>query len=149
MAQAGLVLINLESGDAAFVFQFFPNTVSTTDRANWQPQETTIGVKPLFYANREPRTIDFPEVYLDNTDTDASLTGDIKRLRSLQEETAKGTPPSLLAGWGDRSEQCVLEELNIEEILFTDGGDPIRARIRMTLLQVQGDGESTSVSIGV
>ena len=149
MAEAGLILINLETGDAAFVFQFFPDTVSGSDRANWQPQEVTIGVKPLFYANREPRRTDFPELYLDNTETNQSLTGDIKRLRSLMEETANGTPPRLIAGWGDRSEQCVLEELNIEEIFFNDGGDPIRVRIRLGLLQVQGEGESTSVSIGV
>ena len=147
MPQAGLILINLETGDAAFVFQFFPDTVSVSDRANWQPQETTIGVKPIFYANREPRRTEFQELYLDNTDTNESLTPQIKSLRSLFEETAKGTPPSLLAGWGDRSEQCVMEELTIEEVFFNTEGDPIRARIRMTLLQVQNDGETTSVNV--
>lgn len=147
MPQAGMALINLDGG-GNFVFQFFPATVSTTDRANWEPQDTTIGVKPLFYANREPRSIEFPELYLDTTTTNASLTPQIKALQSLFEETANGTPPKLLAAWGDRHERCVLQELTVEEIFFHREGHPIRARIRMTLQQVQGDSsEATSVNV--
>lgn len=147
MAQPGLALINLESS-GAFTFQFFPATVSTTDRANWEAQNTTIGVKPLFYANREPRSIDFPELYWDNTETNESLTGQINELRSLLDETAKGTPPPLLAAWGDRHERCVLAELNIEEIFFNRDGHPIRARIKLTLTQIQPDSnEATGVSV--
>jgi len=136
MAEAGLVLINLEN-QGAFVFQFFPASLSTRDRANWNPQDTTIGVKPLFYANREPRQIEFPELYLDNTDTNESLTGQIKELRTLMEETAKGTPPALLAAWGDRNERFVLEEVSIEEQYFNTEGEPIRVLIRMSLIQLQ------------
>ncbi len=148
MAQPGLALINL-TNQGAFTFQFFPATVSTTDRANWEPQSTTIGVKPLFYANREPRSIEFPEVFLDNTDTNESLSGEISDLRALFEETADGTPPPLLAAWGDRHERCVLQELSIEEIFFNNDGHPTRARVKMTLIQIQGDSsEATGVTVG-
>lgn len=147
MPQAGLALINLDGGDS-FTFQFFPASVSTTDKANWEAQNTTTGVKPLFYANREPRSIEFPELYFDATDTNESLSGDIKALRALFEETAKGTPPALLAAWGDRNERCVLTELGIEEIFFNRSGHPIRCRIRMSLTQIQPDSnESTGVRI--
>ncbi len=147
MSQPGLALINLESS-GAFTFQIFPATVETTDRANWEAQNTTIGVKPLFYANREPRTIEFPELYLDSTDTNQSLTGEIKELRALFEETAKGTPPALLAAWGDRNERCVLQELTIEEIFFNRDGHPIRCRIKASLTQIQPDSnEATGVSV--
>lgn len=147
MARAGLILINLEN-QGAFTFRFFPQTVATTDRANWSAQETTIGVKPLFYGNREPRRIDFPELWFDNTDTNESLTPTIKELRMLFEETEKGTPPALLAGWGDRNERCVLEELSIEEQFFNTNGEPLRARIRMSLIQLQPDaGETTGVKV--
>jgi hypothetical protein len=147
MPRAGLVLINLEN-QGAFTFQFFPSSVTTSDRANWTAQETTIGVKPLFYGNREPRKIDFPELWFDNTDTNESLTPTIKELRALFEETEKGTPPALLAGWGDRNERCVLEELSIEEAYFNADGEPIRARIQMSLVQLQPDsGETTNVRV--
>ncbi len=149
MARAGLALINLESGDAAFVFEFFPSSVQTSDRANWEAQETTTGVKPLFYANRDPRKLDFNELWLDSTDTNESLTPDLKRLRALLEETEKGTPPALLAAWGDRHERCVLQELDIEEMFFsTPDGYPLRAKIRMNLTQLQPErSESTDVTI--
>lgn len=145
MAQAGLALINLEN-QQAFTFQFFPADVQATDRANWQAQETTIGVKPLFYGNREPRVLNFPELWLDNTDTNESLTPQIKELRSLMEETEKGTPPALLAAWGDRNERCVLQELSIEEKFFTSDGYPIRVRVAVTLIQFQPErAEATGV----
>ena len=149
MAEAGLALINLESGDAAFVFQFFPASLSTTDRANWNAQETTVGVKPLFYANREPRRIEFLELYLDSTDTNESLTDDLKRLKDLFEETEKGMPPALLAVWGDRRERCVLEEISIEEKFFNASGEPTRAQIKMSLIQLQPEtNEATMVKVG-
>ena len=63
-------------------------------------------------------------------------------------ETQKGTPPALLAAWGDRHERCVLEDLTIEEKFFNTMGEPIRVLIRMSLLQLQPDsGESTGVQI--
>lgn len=148
MAQAGLILINLEN-QGAFVFEFSPASLRTSDRANWQPQETTVGVKPLFYMNREPRQIEFPEVYLDNTMTGESLTGKIEELRMLLEETEKGTPPVLLVGWGDRNERCVLEELSIEECFFNSANEPTRARVSLSFLQIQPDGgETTGVRVG-
>jgi Contractile injection system tube protein len=147
MAEAGFVLINLINQDA-FVFQFFPNEVRSNDRANWIAQETTIGVKPLFYGNREPRKIDVQDLYLDNTETNESLTDDLNRLRLLLEETEdRGAPPPLLAAWGDRQERCVLEDLTIDEVLFNTAGEPVRARIVLQLLQIQPDGESGGVRV--
>ena len=141
-----LTLINLIA-EGAFVFQFFPSKVSSTDRANWNPQETTIGVKPLFFANRDPRRIDFDELWLDNTATNESLTPQIKRLREMMQETERGTPPPLLAAWGDRNERCVLEELNISEEFFNESGAPIRVRVSLKLIQLQPESGTTSVRV--
>jgi hypothetical protein len=149
MVEAGFALINLTNQDS-FVFQFFPKENRTTDRANWNAQDTTIGTKPLFYANREPRLLEFQELYLDNTDTNESLTPTINQLRSLMDEVEqRGTPPPLLAVWGDRNERCVLQDLNVEEIAFDfTSGAPLRVRISLSLLQIQPDsGETTSVRV--
>ena len=148
MAESGFALINLTNQEA-FVFQFFPNEIRLTDRANWTPQETTIGVKPLFYANREPMLLEFDELYLDSTDTNESLTPELKKLRNLMVEVVeRGTPPPLLAIWGDRNERCVLQDLTIEEVFFNENGHPLRARIGLSLIQIQPDGgEATGVRI--
>jgi hypothetical protein len=131
------VLVNLE-GAGGFVFRRFPSGVETGGRVNWQPQETTVGVKPLFYANREPKLIRFEELWLDNTDTNDSITPDIEALFRLTEETAdKGRPPVLLATWGDRQERCVLQDLTVNEQMFLPAGTPIRARVSIMLIQFQ------------
>lgn len=137
--EAGFALVNLTNQEN-YVFQFFPNEIRSTDRANWNPQETTIGVKPLFYANREARILEFQDIYLDNSETNESLTPEIKKIRSLMDEVEnRGTPPPLLAIWGDRNERCVLQDLTCEEVLFNRDGFPIRVRFSFTLIQIQPD----------
>lgn len=118
------------------------------DKANWQPQETTVGVKPLFYGNRDPRKITVSDLYLDGTETDTSLTGDLDDLRALMEEKDDtGSPPPLLAIWGERKERVVLENLTVDEVLFNQAGNPIRAKVALDLTQLQPDGEGTNVQV--
>lgn len=146
--EPGFALFNLRNQDN-FVFQFFPNEDRATDRANWLPQETTIGVKPLFYANREPRTLEFNELYLDNTETGESLTPDIKKLQAMMEESEnEGSPPALLAVWGDRRERCVLQDLSSEAVYYSSDGNPLRVRFSIVLMQLQPENEGTSVRTG-
>jgi Contractile injection system tube protein len=131
------VLTNLE-GPGGFVFSRFPAGVETSGRVNWQPQETTIGVKPLFYANREAKQTRLDDLWLDNTDNNDSVTPDIEALYRLMEELPdKGRPPVLLASWGDRTERCVMQDLTVAEQLFLTDGTPIRARVSITLVQFQ------------
>jgi hypothetical protein len=138
-----LVLINLEGpGDVSF--RRFPPGIETNVRANWQPQEVTVGTKPLYFANRDPRQIRFDELLLDS-DTGESITPDINALLLLAEEVeGLGRPPALLAQWGDRQERCVLNDMTILEQFFLGDGTPIRARVSLTLLQFQDDAPPTA-----
>ena len=140
-------LIDLSS-NIAFTFQFFPEKIRANVRANWEPQNTTVGVKPLFYGNTEPQKISVEELYLDNTDTNRSLKDDILDLGSLIKEVDDlGSPPPLLAIWGDSKFRCVLTDVTIEGIMYNDEGNCIRARISIELTQLQRDGESTTVNV--
>jgi hypothetical protein len=132
------VLVNLDGG-GTFVFDFFPTApISGSRRANWPEQETTIGTRPLFYMNRDPRKPEVMEVWADKTDTNESLTPEIEALYALQDEIAGlGAPPRLLAMWGDRQEVCVLEELRHEEHMHSPSGNPIRVKFSLTLKEVQ------------
>lgn len=135
-------LINLaESG--VFEFQFFPAKISFSDRNNWEAQNTTIGVKPLFYANREPRRITVDDVWFDNTDIgEPILLDDLFKL--MQENPERGTPPPLLAVWGEHQERVVLEEIEVSEEFFNEDGGTLRARLRLTLMQIQPDNAEES-----
>ena len=131
-----LSLINLEGTDS-FIFRRFPTQIETSSRVNWQAQNTTTGVQPLFYSNREPRKLIFNELLLDATASLESLTPTLDLLSGLMKETDKGRPPALLAQWGDRSERVVLEELRIVENFFHENGNPLRAIVSLTLTEIQ------------
>ena len=142
MADATLQLINLEGG-GTFDFQFFPSTVTMTDRANWERQDLTHAMKPLFYANREPREILFPELWLDTSTVQGlpSLRPQLEALATLMDElSGPGRPPLLLAVWGDWSEFCVMEELEVKEHKYNSDGAPIRVEIRLQLAHIQPQG---------
>lgn len=140
------VLINLE-GAGSFFFDFFPKEIQTTGRVTWEPQDVTIGVKPLFYANRDPRRISVPEVVLDRTDTLESIKRDIENLEALQAEDPKlGRPPALLAIWGDEQFRCVLEEVTINRKWFSAEGNAQRAMVSLQLLELQEE-RSESVEV--
>jgi hypothetical protein len=142
-----LVLINLE-GAGRFFFDVFPKDINTTNHANWEPQDITIGTKPLFYANREPKKISIPEVVLDRTKTQESIKDDIANLEALQsEDPTLGRPPALLAIWGDEQYRCVLEEVTINRKWFSPEGNPQRASVSLQLLELQEERESVDVVV--
>jgi hypothetical protein len=141
------VLINLE-GAGDFFFDLFPKEIQTTGRAVWEQQDTTIGVKPIFYANRDPKRITVPEVFLDRTDTQESIKPDIEALEALQAEVPTlGRPPALLAIWGDEQFRCVLEEVTINRKWFSAEGNPQRAMVTLQLLELQEESESVDVVV--
>jgi hypothetical protein len=131
------VIVNL-CGGGVFTFDYFPTApIEVSRRANWEDQDTTIGTKPLFYFNRDPRRPEVREVWLDKTDTNESITPQIEALLALQDEVCEGTPPPLLVLWGDRQERVILENIRVEEMFHASGGWPIRARVSLSFKEVQ------------
>jgi hypothetical protein len=140
-------LIDLTS-NASFTFRYFPVTVRTEDRVNWEPQDLASGRKPLFYANRDGMSISVPELYLDGTDTDRNIKPDLDDLRLLMEEIdGTGMPPPLMAIWGAHKERCVMSGCTIEENMFNHDGEVTRAKISLELMELQPDGEATTVRV--
>lgn len=148
MAQLGqFVLINLE-GKGSFIFDLFPREIQTARRVTWEPQEITRGTKPLFYGNRDPKRISVNEVVFDGTELNQSIEPQITALYALQNEDAQlARPPVLLAVWGDRQERCVLEDVTIAEKFFSPDGVPLRAVVSLQLIEVQEQGEATSLTV--
>jgi hypothetical protein len=139
-------LLNLEGGED-FYFQFFPQKVDTEGQTNWQQAQTTIGMTPITYANREPRRLRVDQLYFDSTDSNTSLTPLIKALYKLLEELPdKARPPVLLAAWGDRQERGVLVRVKVTEEFFKVSGEPIRAAVAIEMWEIQAEGEATSAA---
>lgn len=147
MAEETFQLIDLET-DFAFEFPYFPEMIRVSEAANWQPQETTMGIKPLFYANGEPRTISVSDIILDNTLTNEPVTELLDSIRLFKTEMEDGRPPQpLLVVWGDNTYLCVMTAFDHEGIMFTPEGYCIRARVSIELLQIQEDNETTTVKV--
>lgn len=123
-----------------FVFQFFPPGVVTESGANWQPQDVTIGMQPLFYANRPPRALKVEQLWFDKTATGESVKPEIDKLEALLEETQMGgTPPVLLAMWGDEKFRGVLTSLRINRQFFARDGKTLRAEVAIELTATDQD----------
>ena len=134
-----LVLANLE-GDDTIVFQYFPSSIDSEARANWQSQDVSVGMKPLFYENREPRQVKIDDLWLDKTGINDSITPDIKALYALMEVLQKkGRPPVLLLAWGDQQQRCVLESVSISDVYAMGDGTPMRARVSITLIEFKDE----------
>jgi hypothetical protein len=126
---------------------FFPTKIVHAQRANWEAQNVSIGVKPLMYANREPLRIEVEDLLFDSSGTNESLRPQMNALKALQAETDLGTPPPLLIICGDFQESVVLEELNIVEDSFHPDGRLLRARVSMVFIQLQQQREKVTVTI--
>jgi hypothetical protein len=136
--------IRLLVGDEAY----FPDMVRWQRRVNWRPQDTSIGTKPLMYENREPKVLTFPELWMDNTESNLSLADSLDTLESwtTDEVDSLGSPPPLLVAWGDRRQRCVVQDLTVEETFFTAQGFPIRAKISMEFLEIQEDDRTATAA---
>jgi hypothetical protein len=138
---AELSLVNLTGGgafDFVLIFDRFPGEITADDAVNWQPQDVTVGIKPVFYANNEPQRISF-EAWLDRTDTNDSVLTDIENLRRLMkvvdEPFPQGMPPLLQFTCGDWSQRVVLEKLSVRRVMFTRDNKAIRALVSVGLLE--------------
>jgi phage protein U len=146
MAEGTFQLIDFKS-NYTFEFQYFPSQIRLNSRSNWDPQNTTIGTRPLFYANGDPMQISVEDLQIDESDTGTSVKPTIDLLLLLKTEEEDGPPPALLAQFGDWTFRCVLESVNVKMIHFNNEGECDRAEISIELLELQEDGESTSVSV--
>lgn len=142
-------ILDIES-DFALEFQFFPEEIVRRTRANWEPQNTTFGTKPLFYANSDPQVISISNAYIDYTHENVSAESDVELLQMQMREVEQGgPPPALLAIYGNTRFRCVLTDLTIRETMFTaDAGEPTRLCFDIELMELQEDGETTSVQEG-
>ena len=147
-------LINLSGGES---FEFiFPPSIDTEEAANYRAQDTTIGVQPLYFANRSPGELSPGTLLLDRSARRESIKPEIDALRLLMREGGtsgagksrlRGEPPLLLATWGDEEFVGVLVRLNVRRTQFLAGGEPCRAEGTLTLQQSETNAQVRERSV--
>lgn len=126
-----LTIINLRGG--GIIKLQFPKEIGTDDRSNYEAADVASDLKPLSFANAEPRRIVLDELVLDNTRTNASVEPTILTLRSwMRPKTGEGSPPELQIVTVDFSQKCVLTELSAKRTFFTKPGVCIRAYLQLS-----------------
>lgn len=158
-----LQLINLSdpSGAGDFLFHFFPASISSQDKANYDSLEVGGYVKPFAYANTEAQVIEFPEVWLDTSDADGgyvdqafSVLPDIERLRALMRRPERpggelaDAPPLLKLIVGDWAPTVVLVEMRADRKRFSSQNIQNRAVLSLTFWEVRDPATRPSASPG-
>jgi hypothetical protein len=133
LRRAGTFQFDLSEGDVALPF---PASIKTSDRANWEFIDTINGTKPPQFANREAQKISFDEAWLSTVGTTETITGAVEQLRALLDEKRAGSPPPLQMICGDWRVRCTLEELEIDRTTFTTENNQQRAKVSMTLFEL-------------
>jgi hypothetical protein len=130
----GIALVNLETGEV-WEFHFFPQGISSEDATNWEPQDVSTGTKPIMYSSTDPQRIEIQDVYLDGSDDNTSVSGDVESLRALMREGTNNVPPALRFVCGDWQQTVVLEKLRVERGLFNIAGNTLRAKCSLSFIE--------------
>ncbi len=134
-------LENLDTGDELEV-QFNPVQIAYSDRAVWRPD----GLRdrpPLAYEQGRPATLRF-ELTVDTTrggeDAESAWVGPLRALLDQSVEVVEQgartrRPPRVRFVWGPLRFVGVVETLDVSYTLFRPDGAPLRASVRVGLLE--------------
>jgi len=127
---------------------FNPSELEISLGTTWQGSEqiNETGVPELKYTGNSSGSMSL-ELFFDTTSTGKSVTtytNDIIKLTAVDKslpgysaEKMNGRPPWVIFHWGKfHSFRAVVESLKITYVYFSSSGDPLRARVSLTLKQL-------------
>ena len=137
---------NLDKG-GTFQVQFNPKEFKLNDKANWTVSKELEKGKPMLtYEKGDPSTVTM-ELIFDSTDTGGDVYAKFVRpLRgflypNVEDEDTEGKsmvrPPYCKFVWGNFTFDCIVESLAASAIMFSQDGTPLRAKVSLTLKQVE------------
>lgn len=130
-------------GTVTFEYGFNPKEFSVTKASTWNAKVVKgVSLPAVEYGGGQPRELSV-ELLLDATHkSDKSIKADVTNLLAMMEvaeETKKGKntgrPPKVELLWGGPSFKGYAKSLSIQYTLFGQTGDPIRALVKLTLVQ--------------
>ncbi|MEY2974115.1 MAG: hypothetical protein RIR49_535 [Actinomycetota bacterium] len=136
--------------DGKIECMFNPTDLSFTVGAKWAPPtESGKQVPELGFQSGESASMDL-ELFFDTTNTGKSVTVTTNKLIALTRVSTKvsgydkaknnGRPPWVVFHWGKfRSFKAVVESVSVNYTYFAKSGDPLRARVKLSLKQFADD----------
>jgi nucleoid-associated protein YgaU len=128
---------------------FNPKEYTITKSSTWNPSKVAGASLPkVQYGGGAPQELSF-EILLDDLEGSREIQPDIDRLfmameadRRFTEKSGKGKPtsrpPKLTFSWGATlSFAAALKSLSAQFVRFSPKGQPIRAQLKLTLIQLE------------
>jgi hypothetical protein len=135
-------------GQGVVKCRFNPKEYSITKSNTWNPAKVKGNSRPgVEFGGGQPRELSV-ELLLDASDSKTgSIKDDAKKLFAMMEVDEKvgkgkekntGRPPKVTLAWGDApSFEAFAKSLTIQYTLFRENGDPVRALVKLTLVQAE------------
>jgi nucleoid-associated protein YgaU len=135
-------------GQGVVKCRFNPKEYSITKSNTWTPSKVKGNSRPgVEFGGGQPRELSV-ELLLDASDSDkGSIKDDAKKLFAMMEVDDKlgsgapkntGRPPKVTLAWGDApSFEAFAKSLTVQYTLFRQNGDPMRALVKLTLVQAE------------
>jgi hypothetical protein len=143
-------------GEAPLECWFNPKEYTISKSNEWKTKEVTgASLPPAQFGGGKPRELKL-DLLFDGTGSDSKdvreITDRLFKMMEAKQELAtnknSGRPPMVTFGWGSVvSFKAVATSLNIQFILFHPDGTPLRAQVKLSLVQAeQAVGKSTGKS---
>ena len=141
--------IEVETGDE-IECMFNPSELSFSVGADWgKADKPGLAVPQLEFNAGVSGTMEL-NLFFDTTNSGKSVTKTTNKLIELTRVNTKlsgydksknnGRPPSVVFRWGKfRSFKAVVEQVSVNYTYFSKSGDPLRARVSLTLKQLEDD----------
>jgi hypothetical protein len=141
--------LRIEGDEKPLTCLFNPKEYTVSKNNSWNPSQVTGASLPsVQYGGGTPQELSF-EILLDDLEGAHKIQPDIDRLflamevdPSLTEKGGKGKPtprpPKITFSWGATlSFQAALKSLTAQYVRFDTQGEPTRAQVRLTLVQLE------------
>jgi hypothetical protein len=138
---------------------FNPKEYTITKSSSWNAKQAAgVSLPPVQYGGGSPRELAF-EILLDDLEGSHEVQPDVDRLFLAMEanpatapQTGKGnptaSPPTLTFSWGETlSFEAALKSLSVQFVRFAPDGTPIRAQIKLSLVQVAPSDSRSGVEV--
>jgi hypothetical protein len=148
-------LLCVEGGAENIVFQFNPNELKYSRQSNLNPSEgarTEEGITKVSFANPAPCTLTISNIILDTYETKGNVSDKLKPYREAvlfakSGEHAGQRPPIYVFQWGGtESLRCFVQSLDYTLTMFDSSGTPVRAKVNLTLKEVDESSPKGSVA---
>jgi hypothetical protein len=151
--------ILIEGEEEPLVCLFNPKEYTVTKSSSWNAKQAAgVSLPPVQYGGGSPRELSF-EILLDDQEKTYEVESAVNRLFMAMEAnpafatpSSKGNPtpqpPAITFSWGGTiSFQAALKSLSVQYVRFAPSGKPIRAKVKLTLVQLHPADSRSGVEV--